>query len=78
MDEHGLASDLLDEKYRAPGVIAENQSNIREIFVNFLANLTRDEAYHGLQKRGSNTGRSAHPMRLCRIRTRRTGRSRQT
>jgi len=42
MDEHGLASDLLDGKYRVPGVIAENQSHIREIFVNFLANLTRD------------------------------------
>ena len=41
MDEHGLASDLLDGKYRVPGVIAENQSHIREIFVNFLANLTR-------------------------------------
>tara|TARA_B100000749_G_scaffold20064_1_gene14800 strand:+ start:2515 stop:3006 length:492 start_codon:yes stop_codon:yes gene_type:complete len=61
MDEHGLASDLLDEKYRAPGVIAENQSHIREIFVNFLANLTRDEAYHGLQKRGSNTGAIRSP-----------------
>lgn len=37
-------------------MIAENQSHIREILVNFLANLTRDEAYHGLQKRDSNTG----------------------
>ena len=61
MDEHGLASDLLDEKHRAPGVIAENQSHIREISVNFLANLTRDEAYHGLQKRGSNTGAIRSP-----------------
>ena len=61
MDEHGLASDLLDEKYRAPRVIAENQSHIREIFVTFLANLTRDEAYHGLQKRGSNTGAICSP-----------------
>ena len=61
MDEHGLASDLLDEKYWAPGVIAENQSHIREIFVNFLASLTRDEAYHGLQKRGSNTGAIRSP-----------------
>ena len=26
-----------------------------ELLVNFLANLTRDEASHGLQKRGSNT-----------------------
>ena len=61
MDEHGLESGLLDEKYWAPGVIAENQSHIREIFVNFLASLTRDEAYHGLQKRGSNTGAIRSP-----------------
>ena len=61
IDEHGLASDLLDEKYRSPGVISENQSHIRESFVNFLANLTRDEAYHGLQKRGSNTGAIRSP-----------------
>ena len=61
IDEHGLASDLLDEKYRSPGVISENQSHIRESFVNFLANLTRDEAYHDLQKRGSNTGAIRSP-----------------
>jgi benzylsuccinate CoA-transferase BbsE subunit len=61
MDEHGLASDLLDEKYQDPGVIAENQSHIREIFANFLANLTRDEAYHGLQKHGSNAGAIRSP-----------------
>ena len=60
-NEHGLASDLLDEKYRDPAVIAENQAHIREILVNFLANLTRDEAYHGLQKRGSNTGAVRSP-----------------
>ena len=47
MDEQGLASDLLDEKYRAPGVIAENQSHIREIFVHFLAKLAWADVYHG-------------------------------
>ncbi len=61
MDEHGLAGDLLDEKYRVPAVIAENQAHIRELLVNFLANITRDEAYHGLQKRGSNTGAIRSP-----------------
>ena len=61
MDEQGLASDLLDEKYQDPGVIAENQSHIREIFVNFVANLTRDEVYHGLQQRSSNTGAIRSP-----------------
>ena len=61
MDEHRLAGDLLDEKYQDPAVIAENRPHIREIFVNFLANLTRDEAYHGLQQRGSNTGAIRSP-----------------
>ena len=61
MDEHGLAGDLLDEKYRDPAVIAESQSHIRGIFENFLANMPRDEAYHGLQKRGSNTGAIRSP-----------------
>ena len=61
MDEQGLAGDLLDEKYQNPGVIAENQSHIREIFVNFVANLTRDEVYHGLQQRSSNTGAIRSP-----------------
>ena len=61
MDEYGLAGDLLDEKYREPGAIAENQPHIRELFVKFLANLTRDEAYHGLQQRGSNTGAIRSP-----------------
>ncbi|MDA0988854.1 MAG: CoA transferase [Chloroflexi bacterium] len=61
MDEYGLAGDLLDEKYKDPAVIAENQVHIREILVNFLANITRDEAYHGLQKRGYNTGAVRSP-----------------
>ena len=61
MDEHGMAGDLLDEKYRDPAVIAENQPHIRELLVNFLASITRDEAYHGLQKRGYNTGAVRSP-----------------
>ena len=42
-------------------MISENQSHIRELFVSFLATITRDEAYHGLQKRGSNTGAIRSP-----------------
>ena len=61
MDEHVSAIDLLDEKYRDPKLIAENQTHIRELLVNFPANLTRDEASHGLQKRGSNTGAIRSP-----------------
>ena len=61
MDHHGLAGDLLDGKYRDPAVIAENQAHIRELLVNVLANITRDEAYHGLQKRGYNAGAVRSP-----------------
>jgi crotonobetainyl-CoA:carnitine CoA-transferase CaiB-like acyl-CoA transferase len=51
MDEHDLAGDLLDEKYRDPAVITENQPHINEVLVNFFANITQDEAYHGVQQR---------------------------
>ena len=61
LDEHGLAGDLLDEKYQDATVVAENQSHIRGIFENFLANIPRDEAYRGLQQRGSNAGAIRSP-----------------
>ena len=61
MDEHGLAGDLLDEKYQDATVVAENQSHIRGIFETFLASIPRDEAYRGLQQRGSNAGAIRSP-----------------
>ena len=61
MDEYGLADDFLDEKYKEPSIIAERHIHIRQVFVNFLASITRDEAYHGLQSRGYNTGAIRSP-----------------
>jgi len=61
MDEHHLAGDLLDEQYRDPAVVSENQSHIREVFTNFIAGITRDEAYHGLQQRAANAGAIRSP-----------------
>ena len=51
MDEIGLARDLLDEKMRHPDAITDN-----ELFLYLIGNVTRDEVYHGGQKRGFNIG----------------------
>jgi crotonobetainyl-CoA:carnitine CoA-transferase CaiB-like acyl-CoA transferase len=56
MGGYGLADDLSDEKYNDPAVIAENRSHIYQQTSNFFVNITRDEAYHGGQKRGFNMG----------------------
>ena len=56
MDGYGLAGDLSDEKYRDPAAITENREHINQILANFFANITRDEAYHGGQRRGFNMG----------------------
>ena len=51
MEELGLARDLLDEKMRNPDAITDN-----ELFLYLINNITRDEVYHGGQKRGFNMG----------------------
>ena len=56
MDGYGLAGDLSDEKYRDPAAITENRDHINQALANFFANITRDEAYHGGQRRGFNMG----------------------
>jgi crotonobetainyl-CoA:carnitine CoA-transferase CaiB-like acyl-CoA transferase len=61
MGGYGLAGDLSDEKYKDPAVIAENRQHIYEQTVNFFVNITRDEAYHGGQKRGFNMGAIRSP-----------------
>ena len=61
MDEYGLADDLSDEKYQDPAVITENRPYINKLLSNFFANITRDEAYHGGQKRGFNMGAIRSP-----------------
>ena len=61
MDGYGLAGDLSDEKYRDPAVITESRPHINELLASFFANITRDEAYHGGQKRGFNFGAIRSP-----------------
>ena len=52
-DGHGLADDLIDERYRDPEVIAKNARHIvEEVLANFIANRTAEEVYHEAQERG--------------------------
>ena len=61
MDELGLAEDLLDEKYKDPAVFNENRPYIAGIVAKFLASVSRDEAYHRMQKMGINCGAVRSP-----------------
>jgi len=56
MKEEGLDSDLIEEKYRNPDVITDN-----ELFLYFIANMNRDDFYHGGQQRGFNMGAVRSP-----------------
>ena len=47
MKEQGLGGDLLEEKYRHPDVITDN-----ELLLYFIANMSQDDIYRGGQKRG--------------------------
>ena len=52
-DGHGLAGDLMDERYRDPEVIQQNARHIvEEVLANFIANRTAEEVYHEAQERG--------------------------
>ncbi len=51
IDELGIARDLLDEKIRNPDAITDN-----ELFLYLIGHLTRNQVYHGGQKRGFNIG----------------------
>ena len=52
MDSHGLAQDLLDDRYQDPAVLEESRPHVMEVLAEFVSNLTRDEAWHGGQERG--------------------------
>jgi crotonobetainyl-CoA:carnitine CoA-transferase CaiB-like acyl-CoA transferase len=55
-EELGLPVDLIDEKERDPEVITDN-----ELFMMLLGSGTRDQIYHGGQKRGFNMGAVRSP-----------------
>lgn len=61
MNEYNLADDLLDKKYSDRAVFTENREHIGQVVANFLASITRDEAYHGMQKMGINCGAVRSP-----------------
>ena len=64
-DGHGLADDLMDERYRDPEVIAENARHIvEEVLANFIANRTAEEVYHEAQERGFPWGAVRAPDEL--------------
>ena len=64
MDSHGLAGDLLDERYKDPKVFAESSAHINELVTKFVGSLTRDEIAHGGQDRGFNWGAVRTPDEL--------------
>jgi benzylsuccinate CoA-transferase BbsE subunit len=61
MKEYGLQEDLSDKKYLDPDIFAGSKSHINDVVSNFLSNITRDEAYHGFQRLGINSGAVRSP-----------------
>tara|TARA_B100001765_G_scaffold111670_1_gene69438 strand:- start:7958 stop:10618 length:2661 start_codon:yes stop_codon:yes gene_type:complete len=64
MDSHGLADDLVEERYLDPAVFAASVEHIEDVVANFAANMTRDEVAHGGQERGFNWGAIRAPDEL--------------
>jgi crotonobetainyl-CoA:carnitine CoA-transferase CaiB-like acyl-CoA transferase len=64
MDGHGLAGDLLDEKYGDPDVVKENTPHILEVLSNFAANVTSAELYLESQDRKFSWGAIRAPDEL--------------
>ena len=52
MDEHGLAQDLLHEKYRDAAVIEANLDHIGEVLTHFVSQLPQEAVWHGGQGLG--------------------------
>ena len=50
MDEHGLADDLLDEKYQDLKVVEESGQHFADVLKNFFANMPLVESYEGGQE----------------------------
>ncbi len=59
MKEKGLTTDLIREKITNPESITDN-----ELFLYFIDNMSRDDVYHGGQKRGFNMGAIRSPEEL--------------
>ena len=51
MDEHGMADDLMEEKYKDTSVIQENSFHIADVLANFCRNMPQQELWQGGQER---------------------------
>ena len=51
MDEHGLAQDLLDEKYQQLSVVQENAQHTTDVLANFFTKMPQEELWQGGQER---------------------------
>ena len=51
MDGHGLAQDLLDEKYLDPEVVQDNADHANQVLEVFISQLPREEIWRGGQER---------------------------
>ena len=51
MDGHGLAQDLLEEKYQDPAVLQDNAEHTTQVLADFFAQLPREEIWRGGQER---------------------------
>ena len=58
-DTHGLADDLLDDKYADPEIIAANEQHVKDVLRDFIAALPSETVYH----EGQNSGFSMGPVR---------------
>ncbi len=64
LETKGLAADLLDEKYQAPKALQEHAAHIREVILNAIKHLPRDDLYHAAQSRGITFGAIRAPDEL--------------
>ena len=55
-DTHGLADDLLDDKYADPEVIAANEQHVKDVLREFIASQPSETVYHEGQNRGFSMG----------------------
>ena len=51
MDEHGMAQDLLDDRYQDQAAVQENAAHTTEVLAEFFANMPQDEVWRGGQER---------------------------
>ena len=51
MDGHGLAQDLLDQRYQDPAVVQDSAQHTTQVLARFFAQLPREEIWRGGQER---------------------------